>query len=342
MRQDATEDYRRAVACLAVGKRTTVSAVALALVIGGTIGYAWPAPGHPTAWTDIRTWVCLGVAIVGADIALVLDGRLRELEQGAVPRNVSYPCCGVPVHKRVHVMGDDGNETGSRTGDGTGRAAPSGEVASTLRGAGTADDQAKRWLESVKNNRNTAAMAFIGFLVGIAYQGVVTPAIQYINGSMSFPVVSQFIIFVILGLWTFLLGSYSMTLSPFAGWAWFANFLMLTLSGFILIFMASATISSTTAPTRVGFVEYYLIYFIIEAVWALGTLTWAARQTSRHPGLFRQQLPFAALSILPFVVVLVIQLTGNSHAHVAIILLLIITIFAFTATIGLLARRHWI
>ena len=80
---NAPERYRRRVASLAVSKRTTAFAMALALVIGGSIGFAWPAPGHPTAWTDIRAWVGFAVVVIGVAIALVLDGQLRELEQRA-------------------------------------------------------------------------------------------------------------------------------------------------------------------------------------------------------------------------------------------------------------------
>lgn len=103
----------QAVAWLAVSKRTTAVAVALALVIGGAIGFAWHAPGHSTTWADIRTWVGFAIVIIGATIALsqmdmqrrqlasqqrvlegevernkrrdaLLDGQLRELEQRAL------------------------------------------------------------------------------------------------------------------------------------------------------------------------------------------------------------------------------------------------------------------
>src|SRR6516164_8132082 len=76
-----------AVAYLAVAKHTTTLAVILtALVIGGVIGFGWPAPGHPTAWTDIRIWVSFAVATISVTIALIRDGQLRE-------RGVQFQSC---------------------------------------------------------------------------------------------------------------------------------------------------------------------------------------------------------------------------------------------------------
>jgi hypothetical protein len=74
------EQERPAAPAALTSKRTAVFAVAPALVIGGVIGFAWPAPGHPTTWTDIRTWVCFAVATIGVTIAIILDGQLREFE----------------------------------------------------------------------------------------------------------------------------------------------------------------------------------------------------------------------------------------------------------------------
>jgi hypothetical protein len=50
-------------------------------MIGGIVGYAWPAPVHPTTWTDTRTWLGFAVAVIGVTIALVVDGRPRELDK---------------------------------------------------------------------------------------------------------------------------------------------------------------------------------------------------------------------------------------------------------------------
>jgi hypothetical protein len=65
-----------------VSKRTTAFPAALALVIGGAVGFGWPVPGHPTAWTDIRTWVSFVAAVIGVTFALIVDGRLRAARRG--------------------------------------------------------------------------------------------------------------------------------------------------------------------------------------------------------------------------------------------------------------------
>jgi len=63
-----------------VSKRAAALAVALALVIGGAIGFAWHAPGSAGTWADIRTWVGFAVPVIGVVVALVrLDLQRRQL-----------------------------------------------------------------------------------------------------------------------------------------------------------------------------------------------------------------------------------------------------------------------
>jgi hypothetical protein len=189
------------------------------------------------------------------------------------------------------------------------------------------------WRRRVTENRNTAAMAFIGILVALAFQGVVAPAVGFINGSVSWRPVGQLVIFVVLGLWTFLAGSYNMTLSPYRGWAWFGNFVALTLSGFLLIFMASATAVPVGTPARVGFVGYYLAYFIIGTAWELLTLLSVFRNYRNQ---FKKQLRYIALEIIPFILVLILEASGSAYSNWAIALLLTATLATFILTIGLL------
>jgi hypothetical protein len=90
----------------------TALVVAIALVLGGAIGFAWHAPGRSGTWPDVRTWAGFAAIVIGVVIALVqmdlqrrqlasqqsviegeatrnqrrdqlLDGQLRELEQRA-------------------------------------------------------------------------------------------------------------------------------------------------------------------------------------------------------------------------------------------------------------------
>jgi hypothetical protein len=60
------------------------------------VGFAWPVPRHPTAWTDIRTWMSFAVAVIGVTFALIVDGQLREPDtrptQGHVRRGPGLFC----------------------------------------------------------------------------------------------------------------------------------------------------------------------------------------------------------------------------------------------------------
>lgn len=77
-----------------MSKRTVILVAALCLVIGGALGFAWHAPGHPSTWTDVRTWAGFGIVIIGAAIALTqMDLQRRQLQsqqrvfEGEVERN---------------------------------------------------------------------------------------------------------------------------------------------------------------------------------------------------------------------------------------------------------------
>ena len=77
-----------------MSKRTGILVAGLCLVIGGALGFAWHAPGHPSTWTDVRTWAGFGIVIIGAAIALTqMDLQRRQLRsqqrvlEGEVERN---------------------------------------------------------------------------------------------------------------------------------------------------------------------------------------------------------------------------------------------------------------
>jgi integrase len=107
-----------------VSKRTAVLAVALALVIGGAIGFAWHAPGRSSTWADIRTWVGFAVVIIGVVIALVqLDLQRRQLagqhkviqeevernkNRGALPAHCPFRANLVPLPDGALMPGNGG------------------------------------------------------------------------------------------------------------------------------------------------------------------------------------------------------------------------------------------
>jgi protein-S-isoprenylcysteine O-methyltransferase Ste14 len=65
-----------------VTKRTAALVVAIALVLGGAIGFALHAPGRSGTWSDVRTWVGFAVIVIviGVVIALVqMDLQRRQL-----------------------------------------------------------------------------------------------------------------------------------------------------------------------------------------------------------------------------------------------------------------------
>ena len=158
-----TKPVALAVACLAVSKRTTAFAVALALVIGGAIGFAWPAPGHPTTWTDIRTWVGFAFAVIGVTIALILDGRLRELEQRAAAERQGTPPARLSGNGNGHCHSVDSHGRGVVL-----------RSSSMANGRGPSESHtgvAPRWLEDLWRGHRLvvlAAIAVLGLAVSVA------------------------------------------------------------------------------------------------------------------------------------------------------------------------------
>jgi hypothetical protein len=64
----------------AVSKRISWLSIAAALVIGGVIGFVWHAPGRPSTWGDIRTWLTFAAVAIGVPAAIIqLDLQRRQL-----------------------------------------------------------------------------------------------------------------------------------------------------------------------------------------------------------------------------------------------------------------------
>jgi hypothetical protein len=127
--------------------------------------------------------------------------------------------------------------------------------------------------ERIEALRDTAALTFLGFLIGLAYQEAVAPAgrvlsetgVTLVDGAM-------FLGFFLLGLTTFLFGSYNLAGSQRKKVAWLANFTTMVLEGVILIFLARVVSADATRGATVGFVELVFAFLVVDALWNVVTL----------------------------------------------------------------------
>jgi hypothetical protein len=191
----------------------------------------------------------------------------------------------------------------------------------------------KDFLDRILNQRNTAAIAFVGFLIGLAYQEAVAPVRASVRASgITFTTVAMFVIFFLLGLSLFLASYYSLLLSPFQSIRWLLHFGMFVVQSVVLIFMAGVATLEASRGARFGFVDVLFLYTAIGSIWAIGTLAWT--YLARKPEERRAVAPFVAASLLPFGVVASVQLVApDRYARMPIALLMIGIVVYFASVI---------
>jgi hypothetical protein len=92
---------------------------ALALVAGAAIGFLWHAPGHSSAWDEVRNWLTFAVIFVGLGAAL-LQLELQRRQLGVLQRDLTQREQILERQQANYVM----VELKSWTGTGSGTLAP--------------------------------------------------------------------------------------------------------------------------------------------------------------------------------------------------------------------------
>jgi hypothetical protein len=159
--------------------------------------------------------------------------------------------------------------------------------------------------------RNTAATAFVGFLIGLAYQEAIAPVrTSIIVSGITFVTSAIFITFFLLGLATFIACYYSLILGAYGRLAWLVQFAMFAIESVVLIFMGGVASADASARARYGFVDLLFLYVTLGTVWSLATLAWTLWK--RRP-LTGRLAPFSAVTVWYFTVVLLVQLLADDR-----------------------------
>jgi hypothetical protein len=140
-------------------------------------------------------------------------------------------------------------------------------------------EAAEDGLGPIKQQRNGAATAFVGFLIGLAYQEAVGPVRDSVrDDGVTFGTIVLFLAFLLTGLATFLAGYYNLVFSPFERLAWFANFAMLLVLSVLLVFIGGVASPDASRAARYGFIDLLLAFFVVSIVWEIPAFIWTVRE----------------------------------------------------------------
>lgn len=116
--------------------------------------------------------------------------------------------------------------------------------------------------------KDGAALAFVGFLIAIAYQNASMPAGSILQGGqVNFADAMMFVGFTVSALGVFLFGAFNLAFNPVTGAAWLTSFLLLTIEGIVLIFVGQVVTTGATHAAKIGFPELVVTLVVVDGLW---------------------------------------------------------------------------
>jgi hypothetical protein len=175
----------------------------------------------------------------------------------------------------------------------------------------TENDVKRRSLEA----KDGAALAFVGFLIAIAYQNASMPAGSILQGrQVNFTDAIMFVGFTVWALGVFLFGAFNLAFSPARGAVWLASFLLLTIEGIILIFVGQVVTTGATHAAKIGFAELVPTLVVVDGLWNVASYTlYQSARTRMRP------YTVTAVATAILVVVFALACENNSTTQLALI-----------------------
>lgn len=119
--------------------------------------------------------------------------------------------------------------------------------------------------EEARIDRHLIGTAFVGILVGLAYQEAVGPIRESLDSrGITAGTMALSIMFFFTALYLFV-SSY-ISLAAYRGLPWFCAFLAEVLQSVVLIFMASLCSEEANVGTRFTFLDYLVLYYGIDLI----------------------------------------------------------------------------
>ncbi len=180
--------------------------------------------------------------------------------------------------------------------------------------------------------KDGAALAFVGFLVAIAYQNASIPAGSILEGQrVSFADAAMFVGFTLSALGVFLFGAFNLAFSPAKGAEWIVSFLLLTIDGIILTFVGQVVTTGTTRQAKIGFPELVVTLVAVDGLWNLASF-WrykSARQGMR---------PYTGTAVATAILVVVFALAWKNDSSAQLVLLSAVLVLSFLVQAVLVIR----
>jgi hypothetical protein len=186
--------------------------------------------------------------------------------------------------------------------------------------------------------RNAAALAFVGFLIGIAVQEMVTPvraAIQHSGISVDSAALG--LVFLLTALTAFVLGQFNIMVTAYKGSVWLMNFLIFVAEAVILIFMGGVATVALSTKNLYGFFDYLGAFYVVDLVWtALTIAVSGAKRPDALSALKRYGIP----QIIPMVVLVVIAVVADDpYGRTPLVIFTCVVAVDFLATMVIAARE---
>lgn len=187
--------------------------------------------------------------------------------------------------------------------------------------------------------RNGAALAFVGFLLGVAVQEMVTPVRDALQHSgLSIDNTALAVVFLLTAVTAFILGYFNLVVSDYRGRLWLANFLLFVTEAVLLVFMGGVATVGLSAHARFGFFDFLIAFYAVDILWLLATPFMVG--SDRRTDAWKAFRTYAAVQILPLVFLIALSiLTESWYADGPIVAFSTFVTLDFVATMGLAARN---
>lgn len=191
--------------------------------------------------------------------------------------------------------------------------------------------------------RHTAAITFIGFLIGLAYQEAVSPVSSALKeGHFTWVTAGLVTTFFFFGLSTFFGGFYHFLVAPWTGLGWVCNFLVVVLSAVILVFMAGVCTEQASTGTSWGMFRWALAYSLLMAVWALAIVGWLAWSRRLQAASTSTRASLADTLVATTLVVVIYFAFSDQYATVPALLLAAVAVLRFVRDLQILIHEQMV
>jgi hypothetical protein len=180
--------------------------------------------------------------------------------------------------------------------------------------------------------KDGAALAFVGFLIAIAYQNASIPAGSILEGKqVSFPDAMMFVGFTLSALGVFLFAAFNLAFSPAKGAEWITSFLLLTTDGIILTFLGQVVTTDTTRAAKIGFPELVATLVAVDGLWNLVSFL---RYRSARSGIW----PYTLTAVATAILVLVFALALENDSSTQLVLISVVLVLSFLVQAALVIK----